>query len=79
MLQTNSPGREIMAAMAKQGVYIGRVWPIMPTYVRITVGTHSDMQKFQTAFKQVMNSSTAGLKLPQLPLRLRDNLFTHLS
>jgi len=79
MLQTNRPGREVMAAMAKQGVYIGRVWPVMPTYVRITVGTRSDMQKFQTAFKQVMNSSTAGLELPDLPPRLRDNPFTHLS
>jgi len=79
MLQTNRPGHEVMAAMAKQGVYIGRVWPIMPTYVRITVGTHSDMQKFQAAFKQVMSTSTAGLKLPEPPARLRDNLFTHLS
>jgi len=79
MLQTNRPGREVMAAMAKQGVYIGRVWPIMPTYVRITVGTRSDMQKFQVAFKQVMSSSTAGLELPELPPRLRDNPFTHLS
>ena len=79
MLQTNRPGHEVMAAMAKQGVYIGRVWPIMPTYVRITVGTHSDMQKFQAAFKQVMSSSTAGLRLPELPARLRNNPFTHLS
>jgi histidinol-phosphate aminotransferase len=79
MLQTDRPGREAMAAMAKQGVYIGRVWPIMPTYVRITVGTRSDMQKFQAAFKQVMSSSTAGLELPELPARLRDNPFTHLS
>jgi histidinol-phosphate aminotransferase len=79
MLQTNRPGREVMAAMAKQGVYIGRVWPIMPTYVRITVGTRSDMQKFQASFKQVMSSSTAGLELPELPARLRNNPFTHLS
>lgn len=79
MLQTNRPGHEVMAAMAKQGVYIGRVWPIMPTYVRITVGTRSDMQKFQAAFKQVMSTSTAGLELPELPARLRDNPFTHLS
>jgi histidinol-phosphate aminotransferase len=79
MLQTNRPGREVMAAMAKQGVYIGRVWPVMPTYVRITVGTRTEMQKFQTAFKQVMNSSTAGLELPELPPRLRDTPFTHLS
>jgi len=79
MLQTNRPGHEVMTAMAKQGVYIGRVWPIMPTYVRITIGTHSDMQKFQAAFKQVMSSSTAGLELPELPPRLRNNPFTHLS
>lgn len=79
MLQTNRPGREVMAAMARQGVYIGRVWPIMPTYVRITVGTRSDMQKFQVAFKQVMSSSTAGLALPELPARLRNTPFTHLS
>ena len=79
MLQTNRPGHEVMAAMAAQGVYIGRVWPIMPTYVRITVGTRSDMQKFQAAFKQVMNSNTAGLELPELPARLRSTPFTHLS
>lgn len=79
MLQTSRPGREVMTAMAQRGVYIGRVWPIMPTYVRITVGTRSDMQKFQAAFKQVMNSSTAGLEPSDLPARLRDNPFTHLS
>jgi len=79
MLQTNRPGREVMTAMAAKGVYIGRVWPIMPTYVRITVGTRSDMQKFQVAFKQVMSSSTAGLEPPALPARLRETPFTHLS
>jgi len=79
MIDTKRPGHEVMAAMAKRGVYIGRVWPIMPTYVRITVGTRTDMQKFQAAYKEVMNSSTAGLTLPELPARLRDNPFTHLS
>jgi len=33
---------------------VGRVWPIMPTYVRITVGTQEEMAKFQTAFQKVM-------------------------
>lgn len=79
MLQTNRPGHEVMTAMAARGVYIGRVWPIMPTYVRITVGTRTDMQKFQVAFKQVMNSSTAGLQPLELPARLRETPFTHLS
>jgi histidinol-phosphate aminotransferase len=79
MLQTNRPGHEVMGAMAKKGVYIGRVWPIMPTYVRITVGTRTDMEKFHVAFKEVMSTNTAGLTMPELPARLRDNPFTHLS
>jgi histidinol-phosphate aminotransferase len=79
MLDTKRPGHEVMAAMAKRGVYIGRVWPVMPTYVRITVGTRTDMQKFQVAYKEVMSTSTAGLIMPELPPRLRDHPFTHLS
>jgi histidinol-phosphate aminotransferase len=79
MLDTKRPGHEVMAAMAKRGVYIGRVWPVMPTYVRITVGTRTDMQKFQAAYKEVMSTSTAGLTIPELPPRLRDHPFTHLS
>ena len=64
MLDTKRPGKEVMAAMIKRDVYIGRVWPVMPTYVRITVGTRTEMAKFQTAYKEVMNSSTAELTLP---------------
>jgi histidinol-phosphate aminotransferase len=79
MLDTQRPGHEVMAAMAKRGVYIGRVWPVMPTYVRITVGTHTEMQKFQVAYKEVMSTSTAGLTMPELPPRLRDHPYTHLS
>jgi len=37
-------------------VIVGRVWPIMPTYVRITVGTEEEMAKFQTAFQKVMST-----------------------
>jgi histidinol-phosphate aminotransferase len=33
---------------------IGRVWPVMPTWVRITVGTQDEMEKFQVAFQKVM-------------------------
>ncbi len=56
MLETNRPGRQVMAAMQKHDIYIGRVWPIWPTHVRITVGTPAEMAKFQTAFDQVMST-----------------------
>jgi histidinol-phosphate aminotransferase len=56
MLDTKRPGEEVRDAMAKENVLIGRIWPIMPTYVRITVGTQDEMSKFQSAFQKVMKA-----------------------
>ena len=62
MLETKRPGNETIAAMAKQHVYIGRIWPAWPTHVRITVGTGDEMEQFQTAFRKVMSGAvTASL------------------
>jgi len=52
LLETKRPGKEVIDAMAAQNVFIGRIWPIMPTCVRITVGTHDEMQKFQSALQK---------------------------
>ncbi len=54
MVDVKRPGREVIDLMAKENVYIGRVWPSWPTYVRVTVGTREDMTKFKTAFLKVM-------------------------
>lgn len=54
LLDTKRPGKEVRDAMAKENVLIGRVWPVMPTWVRITVGTQREMERFQTAFQKVM-------------------------
>jgi len=62
MLDTRRNGKEVIEAMAKQNVHIGRIWPVWPTYVRITVGTAPEMDQFQTALKKVMTGSvTASL------------------
>jgi histidinol-phosphate aminotransferase len=55
-LDTKRPGKEVREAMAKENILIGRVWPVMPTYVRITVGTQPEMERFQAAFQKVMKS-----------------------
>jgi histidinol-phosphate aminotransferase len=60
MIDTGRPGREVMAAMQQQNVYIGRSWPIWPNYVRITVGTPHEMEVFQTAFDKVMNAPSSA-------------------
>jgi len=54
MVDVKRPGREVIEAMRKEKVYIGRVWPSWPTYVRVTIGTPEEMKKFQTAFLKVM-------------------------
>lgn len=56
MIDVKKPGRQIQQAMAKENVFIGRTWPIMPNWVRITVGTQDEMEKFQAAFQKVMKS-----------------------
>lgn len=54
MVDVKRPGEQIITAMAKEKVYIGRVWPSWPTYVRVSIGTADEMNKFKTAFLKVM-------------------------
>ena len=56
MVEVKRPGQEVREAMAKENVFVGRVWPVMPTWVRITVGTQDEMAKFQAAFQKVMRA-----------------------
>ena len=79
MVDVKRPGKEVIAAMAKKEIYIGRAWEAWPTHVRITVGTKPEMEAFQTAFKEVMSSSTAGLTPEPLHERMRETPFTYLS
>jgi histidinol-phosphate aminotransferase len=82
MVDVKRPGKEVIAAMAKKEIYIGRAWEAWPTHCRITVGTKPEMEAFQTAFKEVMSSpasSTAGLSPEPLHERIRETPFTYLS
>jgi histidinol-phosphate aminotransferase len=70
MLDTKRPAKEVIDAMAQQNVHIGRIWPLMPTYARITVGTREEMNQFQVAFQKVMKGTVAGrLRKEEPPLR----------
>jgi len=56
MVDVKRPGKEFQEAMLREKVAIGRVWPVMPTYVRITVGTKDEMAKFKSAFQKCYNA-----------------------
>ena len=69
LLDTKRPGKEVIDAMAREKVFVGRIWPVMPTWVRITVGTHDEMQQFQAAYQKVMRGTTAFSLQPAMPGR----------
>jgi histidinol-phosphate aminotransferase len=62
------PGREFSQAMLKEKVQIGRTWAAMPNYVRVTIGTQEEMDKFKVAYKKVYETAplpaTAYLDTP---------------
>ncbi|HEY1215314.1 MAG TPA: aminotransferase, partial [Bryobacteraceae bacterium] len=55
MMNVKRPGKDFYMDMARQNVYIGRVWPVWPEWVRVTVGSKDDMSKFQQAFLKAYN------------------------
>jgi len=79
MLDVGRPGKEVQAALAKQDMFVGRIWPAWPNSVRITVGTADEMMAFRKAFTDVMSTQTAGLTPAPMPRRLAERPFTHLS
>src|SRR5271165_5518848 len=60
MLDTKKPAKAAIDALAKQNVFIGRIWPVWPTYARITIGTAPEMEQFQAAFQKVMTGAVTA-------------------
>lgn len=72
MLDTKRPAKPAIDAMAKQNVYVGRIWPSMPTYTRVTIGTAPEMEEFQTAWQRVMTGAVTGSVSGNIPSRRRN-------
>ena len=74
MMDTKRPAKEVIEALAAQKVFVGRVWPVWPTHVRVSVGTQADMEAFQVAFDAVMkNAKTVSFALPSHSVNSRPN------
>jgi histidinol-phosphate aminotransferase len=55
MIDTGRDGHGVISALRDQKVYIGRLWPVWPNAVRVTVGMPEEMAKFRVAFADVMS------------------------
>jgi histidinol-phosphate aminotransferase len=60
MLDTKRPAKAAIDAMAKQNVFIGRIWPVWPSYARITIGTAPEMEQFQAAWQKAMTGAVTA-------------------
>jgi len=45
--------------MAKQNIFIGRIWPVWPTYAHHD-RTAPEMEQFQTAWQKVMSGAVTA-------------------
>ena len=65
MIDTGRPAHTVIAGMQKEKVYIGRIWPVWPNAVRVSVGSPDDMAKFRAAFKKVMDAPPVAASEPR--------------
>jgi len=54
MFDCKRPVVPIIKAMKERNVQVGRLFPALPNHMRLTIGKHSEMESFVSAFKQVM-------------------------
>src|SRR5438309_7613166 len=54
MFDCRKPVVPIIQAMKEKHVQVGRLFPALPNYMRVTIGKHSEMESFLSAFKQVI-------------------------
>jgi len=55
MMEVKQKGEDFAQKMANEKIIIGRIWPVWPTKVRVTVGTMEEMTKFNQAVAKIMS------------------------
>jgi histidinol-phosphate aminotransferase len=54
MIDIHKPVKPVIQAMRDNKVDVGRVFPALPTHLRVSVGTMAEMEAFVSAFRKVM-------------------------
>ena len=54
MIDMKRPVLPLIAGLNQQGVQVGRFFPALPNYMRVTVGKRAEMETFLSAFRRVI-------------------------
>jgi histidinol-phosphate aminotransferase len=55
MIDLRREVRPMIVAMRERNVQVGRVFPALPNFMRVTIGTRPQMETFVSAFREVMS------------------------
>jgi histidinol-phosphate aminotransferase len=54
MIDLRREVRPVIAAMRERNVQVGRFFPALPNFMRVTIGTRPQMDTFLSTFREVM-------------------------
>ena len=54
MIDLRREVRPVLEALRSRSVEVGRLFPAMPNFMRVTIGTSAEMKQFLSVFKEVM-------------------------
>lgn len=54
MIDLRREVRPVIEGMRSRGVEVGRIFPALPNFMRVTIGTGPEMKQFMTSFREVM-------------------------
>jgi histidinol-phosphate aminotransferase len=60
MIAINRPAQPVIDELKKRNVLVGRLFPSMPQFLRVSFGTMSEMKTFVKEFKAVMSAQYAA-------------------
>lgn len=56
MIDLRREVRPVLAGLRSRGVEVGRLFPALPNFMRVTIGTGAEMKQFLSTFREVMVS-----------------------
>jgi histidinol-phosphate aminotransferase len=56
MIDLGKPARPISSGLRGRNIEVGRIFPALPNFLRVTIGTRPQMESFVAAFREVIRS-----------------------
>jgi len=57
MIDVKRPVQPVIGALNQRGVQVGRLFPALPTHLRVTIGKPAEMETFMSALREVLRAA----------------------